>query len=157
MLCHLLFLQLQNPASCTNCQGSCQNQVVLTPNLLSPSSLTFYRFLSPRPIPIVLGRNNFLLCNIFSKKMLGVEEKRHRPQGPPNGGARVWGVALGAFAAQMYVYGPPNYTFGIVDLKPSLCQEHLRLYQRIWVSFVRPNAVESPVALLWFHGLSKLL
>lgn len=53
--------------------------------------------------------------------MLGVEEKRHSPQGPPNGGARAWGVALGAFAAQMYVYGPPNYTFSIIDLKPSLC------------------------------------
>jgi hypothetical protein len=36
------------------------------------------------------------------------EEKHQNPQEPPNGGARAWGVALGAFAAQMYI--SPNYT-----------------------------------------------
>jgi hypothetical protein len=45
------------------------------------------------------------------------EEKRQNPQEPPNGGARAWGVALGAFAAQMYVSTLLNYTFGYVDLK----------------------------------------
>lgn len=37
------------------------------------------------------------------------EEKRQGPQKPPNGGARAWGVALGAFAAQMYVSSPELY------------------------------------------------
>lgn len=31
------------------------------------------------------------------------EEKRQGPREPPNGGARAWRVALGAFAAHMYV------------------------------------------------------
>ena len=37
------------------------------------------------------------------------EGKRRDPLEPPNGGDRAWGVALGAFAAQMYV-SSPNYT-----------------------------------------------
>ncbi|KAJ5194772.1 monocarboxylate transporter [Penicillium cinerascens] len=32
------------------------------------------------------------------------EEKRQGPQEPPNGGARAWGVALGAFAAQITTF-----------------------------------------------------
>ncbi|GLI81490.1 hypothetical protein PoHVEF18_009871 [Penicillium ochrochloron] len=40
------------------------------------------------------------------------EEKRQNLQEPPNGGARAWGVALGAFAAQMCTFGYIN-TFGV--------------------------------------------
>ncbi|KAL2824612.1 major facilitator superfamily domain-containing protein [Aspergillus cavernicola] len=40
------------------------------------------------------------------------EEKRQHPEEPPNGGARAWMVALGAFAAQMCTFGYIN-TFGI--------------------------------------------
>ncbi|KAL2842425.1 putative monocarboxylate transporter, partial [Aspergillus pseudoustus] len=40
------------------------------------------------------------------------EEKHQNHQQPPNGGSRAWGVALGAFAAQMCTFGYIN-TFGI--------------------------------------------
>jgi hypothetical protein len=53
---------------------------------------------------------------IYSWKMPSDEEKRQNPQEPPNGGARAWGVALGAFAAQMYVSTPANLYFRVSSI-----------------------------------------
>lgn len=44
------------------------------------------------------------------------EEKSQNPQEPPNGGARAWGVALGAFAAQMYVSTSSNLYFRVLSI-----------------------------------------
>ena len=39
------------------------------------------------------------------------EQRQQQPLEPPNGGARAWGVVLGAFAAQMYSsIRPPQIT-----------------------------------------------
>lgn len=85
-------------------------------DLLTPTSLSFYRFLPPRPILIRSRQNNLLPCQFSLGKMPSDEEKRQTPQEPPNGGARAWGVALGAFAAQMYVWAPPKLYFRVSSI-----------------------------------------